>query len=203
MPASQDRHRDPVRRSALEQPHVEELLQALVDDGWELTGPPPRHEPPPPFAALEREIATAFPALAKVGYPMALQALYGYVLPFLDCSLVWFEASPAEAPLRGLRTLVFDAWWPEEIAGQGLLAVAMESTGCALCLDARVGGSPEVWPVVRWDDSWRQVTTGPLFSSAERMLACLTDWWRGGRIADWSAIDPRGSAAHHYDFLDT
>jgi hypothetical protein len=88
---------------------VEQLLQALVEadpDRCELTGLPPRHDPPPPFAELEREIASAFPALAHVGYPAVLQALYAHMLPFLACELVQFVASAQDAPLDGLRSSV-------------------------------------------------------------------------------------------------
>jgi hypothetical protein len=182
---------------------VDQLLQALVEEGRSgLAELPPRHDPPPPFAALEQEIAGAFPALAQVRYPAVLQAVYAHVLPFLDCSIVWFEASPAGAPLRQLRTLVFDGWWPDQIAGQGLLVVAIDAnTSGALCLDTRVGDSPGAWPVVLWDYSWRQVTTRP-FSSAERMLACVTHRLRGGRVADMAAIDPQGSAATTYSIFD-
>jgi hypothetical protein len=182
---------------------VGQLLQALVADSRSgLAGPPPRHDPPPLFAELEQEIADAFPALAQVRYPAVLQALYAHLLPFLDCGLVWFEPSPAGAPLRELRALVFDSWWPEEIAGQGLLAVAVEANGALpLCLDTRAGDSPQAWPVVLWDHDWQQITATP-YSSAERMLACITHWLPGGKIAELAAIDPQGSAATWYAFLD-
>jgi hypothetical protein len=182
---------------------VGQLLQALVADSQSgLVELPPRHAPPPMFAELELEIADAFPALAQVRYPMVLQALYAHVLPFLDCGLVWFEASPAGAPLRGLRTLVFDGWWPEELAGQGLLAVAIEANGALpLCLDTRVGDSPQAWPVVLWDHGWQKIIATP-YGSAERMLACSTHCLRGGKIAELAAIDPQGSAASWYAFLD-
>jgi hypothetical protein len=62
------------------------------------------------------------------------QALHAHVLPFLDCRIVRFEASPAGAPLRELRALVFDSWEPEAITGQGLLAVADDGPdGGPLC----------------------------------------------------------------------
>jgi hypothetical protein len=180
---------------------VEQLLQALVAAD-RLAGPPPRHDPPPSFAALEQEIADAFPALAQVRYPAVLQAMYAHPLPFLDCSIVRFEASPHRPPLRQLRTLVLDSWEPEAIAGQGLLAVADDGNDAGpLCLDTRAGDSPEAWPVVLWDHDWRQITAKP-FSSAERMLACVTHRLRGGRIADLAAIDPQGSAAATYDVFD-
>jgi len=106
------------------------------------------------------------------------------------------------APLRELRALVFDAWRPDAIAGHGLLAVADDGNdGGPLCLDTRVGGPPERWPVVLWDHDWRQVTVRP-FSSTDRMLACVTHLLRGGRAADLAAIDPQGSAASFYAFLD-
>ena len=182
---------------------VARLLQALVEDGRSgLAQPPPRHAPPPSFAALQQEIAHAFPALAQVAYPTVLQALYAHVLPAVDCGIVRFEASPPGAPLRELRALVFDSWEPEAIAGQGLLAVADDGNdGGPLCLDTQAGGSPEAWPVVLWDHDWQKVTARP-FSSAERMLACLTHLLQGGRVADLAAIDPQGSAASDYVFLD-
>ena len=182
---------------------IEQLLQALVDDDRnELTELPPRHDPPPAFTALGHEIAAAFPALAQVRYPMVLQALYAHPLPFLDCGLVRFVASPSDAPLRELRELVFNGWEPELIAGQGLLAIADEGNdGGPLCLDTRVGGPPEAWPVMFWDHDWEQVTTRP-FSSAERMLACTIHLLRGGKVAELAAIDPQGSAATEYAFFD-
>jgi hypothetical protein len=183
---------------------VEQLLQALVEAGPDrggLAGPPPRHDPPPSFAELEREIAGAFPALANVGYPAALQALYAHPLPFLDCRLVRLVASPSGAPLRELQELVFNSWWPELIAGQGLLAVADEgSDGGPLCLDTRAGDSPETWPVVVWDHDWQRVTATP-FSSTDRMLACVIHLLQGGKIADLAGIGPQGSATE-YAFLD-
>jgi hypothetical protein len=183
---------------------VEQLLQALVEadpDRCELTGLPPRHDPPPPFAELEREIASAFPALAHVGYPAVLQALYAHVPPVLACELVQFVASDQEAPLDGLRELVF-RYNPELIAGQGLLAIADEGHAQGpLCLDTRVGGPPEAWPVVLWRHGWEDVTA-TLDSSAERMLACVTHRLRGGRIAELAAIDPQGSVASYYGYLD-
>jgi hypothetical protein len=82
------------------------------------------------------------------------------------------------------------------------LAVADEGNdGGPLCLDTRAGDSPEAWPVVLWDHDWRQVTARP-FSSAERMMACAIHLLRGGKIADLAAIDPQGSAATEYAFLD-
>jgi hypothetical protein len=182
---------------------VEQLLQALVADGRSgLAGPPPRHDPPPSFAELEQEIADAFPALAQVAYPAVLQALYAHVLPVLDCRIVRFEASPAGEPLSELRALVLHSWWPDEIAGQGLLAVADDGNdGGPLCLDTRAGDSPEAWPVVLWDHDWRQITARP-FSSAERMLACVAHLVRGGHAADLATIDPQGSAATQYALLD-
>jgi hypothetical protein len=192
-------------RHAIEVTHIaEQLLQALVDDGRSgLTQPPPRHDPAPSFAALEQQIAHAFPALVHVAYPALLQALYAHELPLLDCGMtVRFVASPRGAPLRELRALVFDAWRPDAIAGHGLLAVADDGNdGGPLCLDTRVGGPPERWPVVLWDHDWRQVTVRP-FSSTDRMLACVTHLLRGGRAADLAAIDPQGSAASFYAFLD-
>jgi hypothetical protein len=140
--------------------------------------------------------------LAQVRYPALLQALYAHVLPALDCRLVRFQASPADAPLEELRELVFNGWEPELIAGQGLLAVADEGNdGGPLCLDTRAGGSPEAWPVVFWDHSWRKVVGRP-FSSTEQMLACTIHLVRGGRIADLATIDPQGSAATEYAFFD-
>ena len=55
--------------------------------------------------------------------------------------------------------------------------------------------------MVLWDYDWQQVTA-TLYSSAERMLACITHLRRGGWIADLAVIDPQGSAATHYAFLD-
>jgi hypothetical protein len=182
---------------------VEQLLEALVKKGRSgLVGLPPRHAPAPSFAALQQEIAHSFPVLVHVAYPTVLQALYAHVLPRLDCGIMRFEASPSGAPLRQLRALVFDGWEPEAIAGQGLLAVADDGNDAGpLCLDTRAGGSPETWPVVLWDHDWEQVTARP-FSSAERMLACITHLLQGGRAADLAAIDPQGSAATEYAFLD-
>jgi hypothetical protein len=182
---------------------VEQLLQVLVADGRSgLAGPPPRHAPPPSFRSLEQEIAHRFPALAEVAYPAVLQALYAHVLPGLDCGIVQFQASPPDAPVGELRALVLDSWEPEAIAGQGLLAIADDGNdGGPLCLDSRAGGAPEGWPVVLWDHDWEQVTA-TLYSSAERMLACVIHWLQEGRVAGLAAIDPQGSAATYYDFYD-
>lgn len=68
-------------------------------------------------------------------------------------------------------------------------------------LDTGAGASPEAWPVVPWDHDWRKVTARP-FSSAERVLAYLTHLLQGGHAADLAAIDPQGSAATDYAFLD-
>jgi hypothetical protein len=54
---------------------------------------------------------------------------------------------------------------------------------------------------VLWDHDWRKVTARP-FSSAERVLTCLTHLLQGGRPADLAAIDPQGPAATVYAFLD-
>jgi hypothetical protein len=48
--------------------------------------------------------------------------------------------------------------------------------------------------VVLWDHGWEQVTA-TLYSSAERMLACVIHWLQEGRVAGLAAIDPQGSAA--------
>jgi hypothetical protein len=57
-----------------------------------------------------------------------------------------------------LPALVFDAWEPEQVAGRGLLAVANDGNdGGPLCLDSRVGGASEGWPVVLWDHGWKSV----------------------------------------------
>jgi hypothetical protein len=112
------------------------------------------------------------------------------VLPGLDCGIVRFQASPPDAPLGELRALVFDSWEPEAIAGQGLLAIADDGNdGGPLCLDSRGGGAPEGWPVVLWDHDWQQVTA-TLYSSAERMLACVIHWLQEGRVAGLATIDP-------------
>ena len=63
-------------------------------------------------------------------------------------------------------------------------------------------GSPEAWPVGFWHHGVQQITAPTLDSAAERMLACVTHLYRGGGIADLAAIDPQGSAATEYDFLD-
>jgi hypothetical protein len=50
---------------------------------------------------------------------------------------------------------------------------------------------------------WQQGSaTATPFSSAGRMLACVTHLLRGGRVVDLASIDPEGSAATHYAFFD-
>lgn len=87
---------------------------------------------------------------------------------------------------------------PAVIAGRGLLAIAEDGNdGGPLCLDTTKGLNPEHWPVVLWDHDERN-TTGVLYSSASRLVACGAYLLGGGAPGGLAEVDPAGAAADYY-----
>ena len=111
----------------------------------------PGHYEPMPYAELAAVISPGFTAGDAVGrFGMPRRILRGYRSPLDEFRYDWMSWRDGEGAERELVTgfvLVFEdfvlkAWWPTEIAGEGI------RDGFGLTQKGREAGAAEKWPVV-------------------------------------------------------
>ncbi|MGE0867906.1 MAG: hypothetical protein AB7P03_05065 [Kofleriaceae bacterium] len=171
------------------------LIPPADASGW-IGWKPRRMDGALDWTALEAEIGAC--------YPPSFKRWYGRTFALdLDCGVVRLIAPRPPDPLACLRAAA--TTFGTTLVAQGLLPFGREGNDAGpLCFDTRVAGADGETPVVSVDreliDIPEDAISGVLFSSFERLLACLnhllkaeTPADRARRIRAFARIDPQGA----------